>query len=189
VTEPVTDGPGVTIHSVGHGAQPAAAFVVILQGAGIERVVDVRTAPGSRKHPQFGQAALTETLEQRGIEYVWRQDLGGWRKPRPDSRHVALRSPGFRGYADHMETEEFGRAVSWLIGSSSTAPTAFMCAETLWWRCHRRMIADALMARGVQVIHLMPGRAEPHRLHPVARLEVERVVYDRAEPEQPTLPG
>jgi uncharacterized protein (DUF488 family) len=188
VTEPIDNGPGLTIYSVGHGAQPAAAFVAILQGAGVERVVDVRTAPGSRKHPQFGQAALTEALEREGIEYVWRQDLGGWRKARPDSQHVALRSPGFRGYADHMETEEFGRAVSWLINASSEKTTAFMCAETLWWRCHRRMIADALMARGIRVIHLAEGRTEPHRLHPAARLKGERVVYDRVEPEQTTLP-
>jgi uncharacterized protein (DUF488 family) len=180
-------GQRTTIYTIGHGARPIDEFVAILEAAGIERLVDVRTAPGSRKHPQFGQAELAETLKRTGIEYVWRQDLGGWRKPRPDSRHVALRSPGFRGYADHMETEEFDRALTWLIGSSADQPTAFMCAETLWWRCHRRMIADALLGRGVEVVHLMGSRTEPHRLHPAARLEGERVVYDRAEPEQQPL--
>jgi uncharacterized protein (DUF488 family) len=167
------------IWSVGHGTQPVDGLMAALESAGIERLVDVRTAPGSKRHPQFGQAALSETLESHGIAYVWRKDLGGWRKPRPDSPHVALKSAAFRGYADHMDTEEFERAVAWLTGTAATTPTAFMCAETLWWRCHRRMIADALMARGVEVLHLMPGgREEPHRLHPAARLDGLRVVYD-----------
>jgi uncharacterized protein (DUF488 family) len=165
--------------SVGHGARPVGELITVLKGAGIRRLVDVRTAPGSKRHPQFGQAALAEALEDKDIEYVWRKDLGGWRKPKSDSPHVALESSGFRGYADHMETEEFERALSWLMETSGSTPTAFMCAESVWWRCHRRMIADALLARGVEVLHLMPdGRQEPHRLHPAARLEGDRVVYD-----------
>jgi uncharacterized protein (DUF488 family) len=177
-----------TIWTVGHGTRPLAELVAILRSASIRRLVDVRTAPGSRKHPQFGKEALSEGLADAGIEYVWRKDLGGWRKPRPDSRHSALRSPSFRGYADHMESQEFQNAAGWLIETGRDVPTAVMCAESLWWRCHRRMLADALSARGCAVIHLTgPGRSEPHRLHPVARLEGTTVIYDRREPEQQRL--
>jgi uncharacterized protein (DUF488 family) len=151
-------------------------------------VVDVRTAPGSRKHPQFGRAELAARLAIEGIDYEWRRDLGGWRRPSSDSPHVALRSPAFRGYADHMDSEEFERAIAWLIDSSRSVPTAFMCAESLWWRCHRRMVADALLARECTVVHLMEGgRRDPHRLHPAARVVGTRVVYDRPGPEQQGL--
>jgi uncharacterized protein (DUF488 family) len=171
--------PRLCIWTVGHGARPVAELVADLRSAGIERLIDVRTAPGSRKHPQFGQVPLTEALAAAGIAYVWRKDLGGWRKPKPDSRHLALESAAFRGYADHMETEEFERALRWLIETSGSTPTAFMCAESLWWRCHRRMIADALTARSIEVMHLMPGgKAQPHNLHPAARLDGLHVVYD-----------
>src|SRR5439155_14405526 len=159
-----------TLFTIGHGARPIEELVAVLEGAGIERLVDVRTAPGSRKHPQYGKDALAERLEAAGIEYVWRRDLGGWRKPDPDSPNTALTSPGFRGYADYMSSETFDRAASWLIGSARERLTAFMCAETLWWRCHRRMLADALVTRGCTVVHLMgAGRSEAHRLHPAAR--------------------
>ena len=175
------------LYTVGHGTRPAEEFVAILRGAGVRRLVDVRTAPGSRKHPQFGREGLTGSLEPAGIEYVWRKDLGGWRKPRPDSPHVALRSSGFRGYADHMDTDEFDRAIRWLIETSAW-PTAIMCAESTWWRCHRRMIADALTARGCTVVHLMSdARQQPHRLHPSARLEGTRVIYDREAGDQQRL--
>jgi len=178
-----------TLFTVGHGARPIEEFVAILEGAGIERLVDVRTASGSRKHPQYGKDALAERLEADGIEYVWRRDLGGWRKPDPDSPNTALTSPGFRGYADHMGSEQFDRAASWLIESSRERRTAFMCAETLWWRCHRRMLADALVARGCTVVHLMGrGRSEPHRMHPAARIVDGQVLYDVEGPEQERLP-
>lgn len=171
--------PPPRIWTIGHGARPVEELVATLKAAGIVRLVDVRTAPGSKKHPQFGQAALAETLEGHGIAYVWRKDLGGWRKPTPHSRHLALESAAFRGYADHMESEEFERAFRWLIETSVSPHTAFMCAESLWWRCHRRMIADALMAQGVDVVHLMPGgKTQPHELHPAARLDGDRIVYD-----------
>jgi uncharacterized protein (DUF488 family) len=182
LTEPAA---GPAIFTVGHGTRSTEEFVRILRSAGIERLVDVRTAPGSRKHPQFGRAELAATLEAAGVEYVWRKDLGGWRKPRPDSPHRALRSPGFRGYADHMETDQFDQAVRWLIETSTRSPTAVMCAESMWWRCHRRMIADALTARGCAVTHLLSeDRRQPHRLHPAARLDGTRVVYDQEAADQ-----
>jgi len=179
---------GPTIFTIGHGTRSIAGFLAILREAGIRRLVDVRTAPGSRKHPQFGQKELEGSLRSAEIDYVWRKILGGWRKPRPDSPHVSIRSAGFRGYADHMDSEEFDLAVRWLIDTSVDVPTAFMCAESVWWRCHRRMIADALTARGCAVLHLMAeGQREPHRLHPAARLEGVRVLYDRQEPDQQRL--
>jgi uncharacterized protein (DUF488 family) len=184
----VTATAGPTIFTVGHGTRSIHDFLSILREARIRRIVDVRTAPGSRKHPQFGQRELKTSLESAGIDYVWRQDLGGWRKPRPDSAHVALRSAGFRGYADYMESDEFKQAVSWLIETSARAPTAIMCAESVWWRCHRRMISDALTARGCAVVHLMSeGKREPHRLHRAARLEGDRLIYDLQQAERHAL--
>ena len=165
---------------MGHGTRSIEEFLTILREAGIHRLVDVRTAPGSRKHPQFGQEELEASLHAQGIDYVWRKDLGGWPRPRPDSPHVAIRSAGFRGYADHMDPAEFDRAIRWLIETSADVATAIMCAESVWWRCHRRMIADALIARGSTVVHLMAeGKREPHRLHEASRFDGTRVVYDR----------
>jgi uncharacterized protein (DUF488 family) len=172
----------VTVFTIGHGTREIGAFLELLRGAGIRRLVDVRAAPGSRKHPQFGQEALTASLEDAGIEYGWEgRALGGWRRARRDSRHTALRSPGFRGYADHMETKEFREARDRLIATADT-PTAVVCAESLWWRCHRRMLADALVAARCEVRHIMEGgRLEPHRLSRQARLEGDVVVYDLPE--------
>lgn len=171
------------MYTVGHGARDIEAFIQLLEGAGIERLVDVRTAPGSRKHPQFGRDALASSLQERGIAYEWAgRELGGFRKARPDSAHISLRSQGFRGYADHMETEEFQVARDRLIESSGLTATAIMCAESLWWRCHRRMLSDGLLAAGCDVIHIMDrGKQEPHRLTPAARLEGDAVIYDVPE--------
>ena len=167
------------IFTVGHGTRPIEEFLAILGAAGIRRLVDVRTAPGSRRHPQFGRDALAASLQGRAIEYMWRKELGGFRRPRVDSPHVALRHDAFRGYADHMETEGFRSALAWLIDTSRDTPTAIMCAESLWWRCHRRMISDALTVAGCDVIHLLgEGRREPHRLNPSARVEGSRLIYD-----------
>jgi uncharacterized protein (DUF488 family) len=169
------------VYTIGHGARDIDTFLTLLEGAGICRLVDVRTAPGSRKHPQFGGDALEAALGGTGIEYAWRgKELGGWRRARHDSRHTGMTSSGFRGYADHMETEEFRRALAWLVDSASESPTAAMCAESLWWRCHRRMIADAVVAAGHDVRHIMDrGKLDPHRLHPAARIEDGAPVYDR----------
>jgi len=150
-------------------------------------LVDVRTGPGSRKHPQFNRSALANALPGAGIAYEWRKELGGFRRPRPDSPHSAIRNDSFRGYADHMETDEFRRARDWLIETSGVTPTAVMCSETLWWRCHRRMIADALTVRGVEVVHLIGGKRAPHPLHPNARVVGDTLLYDVPE-SQGTLP-
>jgi uncharacterized protein (DUF488 family) len=127
---------GPVIFTAGHGTASVEDLIALLEEAGVRRLVDIRTAPGSRRHPQFGKDALARALQGRGIDYVWRKDLGGWRKPRSDSPHVALRSAPFRGYADYMETAEFDAAVDWLSESSRRSVTAMMCAESVWWRCH-----------------------------------------------------
>jgi uncharacterized protein (DUF488 family) len=174
-----SSNPLPTIYTVGHGTRSIQELLTILAPVRVRRLVDARTAPGSRRHPQFGQEALAASLGGRGIEYDWRRELGGFRKPRPDSRNVALENPSFRGYADHMESAEFRAALAWLIETSGDAPTAIMCAESLWWRCHRRMISDALTVAGCEVIHLLDERRrEPHRLHPALRVEGSRLIYD-----------
>ena len=179
---------GPLLFSIGHGARDIESFLELLRGAGVRRLVDVRTAPGSRKHPQFGKDALSEALEREGIAYVWERDLGGFRKPRPDSRHTALRNAGFRGYADYMETDEFRASRDGLIDSSRATATAYMCAESLWWRCHRRMLSDSLVVAGCEVRPLMDrGAQEPHRLSPSARVEGDGLVYDVPEGQQELL--
>ena len=115
----------VLIHTIGHGTRPIEEFLAILGAAGIRRLVDVRTAPGSRRHPQFGRDALAASLQGRAIEYMWRKELGGFRRPRVDSPHVALRHDAFRGYADHMETEGFRSALAWLLALAVEAVSAF----------------------------------------------------------------
>ncbi len=167
------------IGTIGHGTRPVEEFIGLLKQAGVRRLVDVRSFPGSRRHPQFGSEALEAELEAAGIEYVWRKDLGGFRKPRSDSPHVALRHPGFRGYADYMEGADFRGGLEWLTSSSVRTPTAIMCAETVWWRCHRRMISDALVAGGWEVVHILgPGSPTAHELHPAARIDGGRLIYD-----------
>jgi uncharacterized protein (DUF488 family) len=168
------------LYSVGHGRRPVDAFLDLIQAPGIRRVVDVRAMPASRRSPHFNKAALESALANTGIEYVWRGvELGGLRTPRPDSRHVALRSDALRGYADHTETREFADGLKWLLRSADELPTAFMCAESEWHRCHRRMISDAVVAAGGRVIHLLGDFDEDHVLHPAARIEDGRPVYDR----------
>jgi uncharacterized protein (DUF488 family) len=178
-----------TLFSIGHGTRPIETFLALLVDADVQRLVDVRTAPGSRRHPQFGREALRDSLETAGIAYVWRgDDLGGFRRPRPDSRHTALRVEMFRGYADHMETGAFRDAVRWLI-ETADAVTAFLCAESDWHRCHRRHIADALVARGAAVTHLLDAGPRPHVFHPDGRVEDGWPVYDGAGAATPLFPG
>lgn len=151
----------------------------MLREARVRRLVDVRTKPGSRRHPQFGQAALTAILEEAGIAYRWESDLGGFRRARPDSPHVALAEDGLRGYADHMGTAAFAEALRRLIEDAGREPTACMCAETLWTNCHRRMLADALTVAGTEVVHLIEtGISEPHRLDPALSVVDGCLIYD-----------
>ena len=175
--------------TIGHSTRPLEEFLALLRGAGVRRLVDVRIAPGSRRHPRFGREALARALAEAGIAYQHAKDLGGRRRPIPGSPHTAWRTEGFRGYADHMDTPAFQRALDDLIAASRTETVAVMCAEAVPWRCHRQLIADALLARGVAVAHILgPGSAQPHTLTPFARVEGTRVIYDRPSARPHSLP-
>ena len=156
---------------------------------GIRVLVDVRRYPASRRHPQFGREALAASLAGAGIEYVHEPDLGGRRAARPDSQHTAWRVEAFRGYADHMETPEFAAALDRLMGRAAETPTTILCAEAVPWRCHRRLISDALVARGVEVLHILgPGHAGAHELDPNAHvLPGGRLLYAGPAGDQPSL--
>jgi uncharacterized protein (DUF488 family) len=170
----------MALHTVGHGTLPADAFAELLRRAAVEHVVDVRSYPGSRHNPQFARDAMEGWLPGAGLEYRWNRELGGRRKPRADSRHPALRNDAFRAYADHMETAEFHDGVERLLDHDDLDETVVMCSESVWWRCHRRLLADHLvLVRGLDVVHLMhDGRQTPHPVTEGARLDGDTVVYD-----------
>jgi uncharacterized protein (DUF488 family) len=159
------------IFTIGHGNRSLDDLVATLRAAGVERLVDVRRYPGSRRSPHFGRDALAVSLPGAGIAYDLRGDaLGGRRRGEPVSRHPAWRDPSFRAYADYMDTPAFREALLRLEEDAARVPLAFMCAETLWWQCHRRLVADALALRRVEVVHLLrPFDARPHTLHPDLR--------------------
>lgn len=159
------------LYTIGHSNRPLAAFLALLAESRVARLVDVRAVPRSRRLPHFDGAALTRALAAAGVEYAWRGDaLGGFRAPRPDSPHVALSGP-FRGFADHMASAQFDAALDALVDDAARAPTAIMCAEKLPAECHRSLISDRLLARGVEVVHLIEaGRREAARLTPGARV-------------------
>lgn len=151
----------------------------MLKDAGIVMLADVRSVPGSRRHPQFGRSALASSFAEAGIDYAHLRGLGGRRDALPDSPHIALKVDAFRGYADHMATAEFAEDYARLETMVREKTTAFMCAETLWSQCHRRMLSDRLTVDGWDVVHLLaPGKSEPHRLWDVARVVDGRLVYD-----------
>jgi uncharacterized protein (DUF488 family) len=179
----------VRLLTVGHGTASAEELAALLTGAGVERVVDVRTAPGSRRHPQFRREAMAGWLPAAGVAYRWEPELGGWRRPDPASVNHALRDPAFRGYADHMRTPPFWVALDRLLAEAADAPTAALCSETLWWRCHRRLLADAAaLARGVEVVHLdHRGHLAPHRPTDGVRRDGDLLAYDVGA--TPPLPG
>lgn len=152
-----------TIYTVGHSTRSAEELLALLEEGGVRLLADVRAFPSSRRHPQFNRGALAEWLPKAGIEYLHLPGLGGRRTPAPDSPNTGWRELAFRGYADHMRSEEFGTALAELEGAGRGAPTAIMCAEAVWWRCHRRLIADALLVRGWRVEHL--GIGEGRAVH------------------------
>jgi uncharacterized protein (DUF488 family) len=168
----------MTIFTIGHSTRSLDDLLALLRAHGVVQLADIRTVPKSRRHPHFARDALERSLPAAGVAYRHFPALGGLRRPRLDSRNSAWRHEGFRGYADHMETPEFGAALDDLMGWGSGAPTAVMCAEAMWWQCHRRLLADALAARGVEVRHIMSAAsAPPHEITEFARIEGERVSY------------
>ena len=162
------------VHTIGHGTRPAAELVACLDEAGAQTLVDVRRFPGSRRNPQFGQAALAEILGEAGIGYTHAEELGGRRSGEPgEERFGCIRVGAFRSYAARMGTAAWQEA----LGAALAHPNpCLMCAETLWTRCHRRLISDLLVARRHQVVHLVrPGRREPHRLFDEAEIRGEKL--------------
>ena len=167
-----------TLYTIGHSTHPIGEFLAMLGHYAIATLVDIRTIPGSRRNPQFGQESLRESLRGAGIEYLHMKSLGGLRRPAKDSLNDGWRNEAFRGYADHMQTEEFGRNVDELIAIAARGPTAIMCAEAVPWRCHRSLVADALLVRGVEVIDILSGdRSQAHALTSFARVDGGSVTY------------
>ena len=168
----------MTVWTIGHSTRALEELVELLRAHGVDTVADVRTVPRSRRHPQFEKTALTESLPQAAIAYTHMPGLGGLRKPRADSSNTGLRNQGFRGYADYMQTPEFGRHVMELVTLAAGARVAVMCAEAVPWRCHRSLLSDALVARGVRVLHIIGrGEASSHVLTPGAHRDGVRLTY------------
>jgi uncharacterized protein (DUF488 family) len=167
------------IWTIGHSTREIGVFVSLLEENGIKLLVDVRSWPGSRRYPQFNQEALAKSLADAGIRCEHFPELGGRRKPKADSRNTAWRNASFRGYADYMETEEFRKGIEHLLDLAGEAgPTAIMCAEAVWWRCHRSLISDHLKAQGIDVMHILDAsKIEPHPFTSAARVVNGRLSY------------
>ena len=169
---------GATVFTIGHSTRTSDEFVAILRAHRIETLGDVRLIPRSRRYPHFNDDVLAVSLPAAGIDYVPFQSLGGRRKPAKDSVNTAWRNESFRGYADFMQTDAFTRALDELMRLARPKRTAIRCAEAVPWRCHRSLIADALLARGWDVIDLFDqSKSVPHKLTPFARVEGTRVTY------------
>ena len=160
------------IWTIGHSTRAIDDFISLLKENEIKLLADVRAWPSSKRYPQFNHDALAESLNANGIFYEHFPELGGKRKSKPDSRNTAWRSASFRGYADYMETEQFQKGIERLLDvAAETGPTAIVCAEAVWWRCHRSLIADYLKARGVEVLHILgANKVEPHPFTSASRI-------------------
>jgi uncharacterized protein (DUF488 family) len=172
----------LTIWTIGHSTRPLDVFLALLAQYRIEAVADVRSFPGSRHCPHYGRLALQASLAQQQLEYHWLPALGGRRRAAPDSPNLAWRNASFRGYADYMQTAEFASGLDQLLDLARRVRTTLMCAESVWWRCHRSMIADALRARGIDVVHILD--ATHCTFHPwtaPARIVDGRLTYVKAE--------
>ena len=166
------------IYTIGHSTHAPEAFLTLLRAHQVIQVADVRAVPRSRRLPHFGREALSEYLEFHGITYRHFPELGGLRHPQPQSENTAWQHPGFRGYADYMQTPAFHRAVESFIQFAGERATAAMCAESVWWKCHRRLLADAVVARGVKVAHILSSAApKPHALSDFAQVSGASVRY------------
>ena len=164
--------------TIGHSNRPLEEFLALLEAHGVEVLVDVRTVPRSRHNPQFNREALPASLVAAGVEYVHMPGLGGLRHVRRGSINTGWRNASFRGYADYMQTPEFAQNLEELLQLEKGRRVAVMCAESVPWRCHRSLIADALAVRGIEARHIMSvAKAEPHRLTRFARVEGQRVTY------------
>ena len=176
------------VYALGHSTMEPAEFVDLLRQHGVTHLMDVRTVPRSRRVPWTSVDMLPGILAAAGIAHSHSPDLGGLRKPRPDSPNAAWRNLSFRGYADHMQTRLFERALDALVALAQRETVAIMCAEAVPWRCHRSLVADALLARGVPVMQIVNGKAMPHRMTPFAKVREGRVTYPPSGGEQARLP-
>jgi len=167
------------IWTIGHSTRKIDVFLSLLDENGIKAVADVRMFPGSKRYPQFGREALAKSLGTAGIHYEHFPELGGRRKAKPDSKNTAWRNEMFRGYADYMETEDFRKGIARLIDlADQQGSTAIMCAEAVWWRCHRSLISDYLKARGVEVVHILDTKKiEPHSFTSAAQIVDGQLSY------------
>lgn len=166
------------ILTVGHSTRPLEAFIAILQENGAECIADVRSIPRSRHNPQFNRDVLPESLSEAGIDYSHMAGLGGFRKPKPDSQNTGWKNAGFRGYADYMQTAQFQHSLEALLNLAKEKRVAVMCAEAVPWRCHRSLIADALVVRTIRVIHILaPGEIMEHVLTAGVRVEGGLITY------------
>lgn len=177
-----------TIFTIGHSTRTAQQFLELLEATGVRRVADIRRFPGSRRYPHFAKEQMQMWLPAAGIEYVHHAELGGRRKGQDDSPHIFWQNESFRAYADYMDTPEFRSAIERLADEAREKPTAIMCSEAVPWRCHRRLVADALTLHGFEVQDIMDGGTRPHVLNPHARVvDGLRLVYDRIDADQATL--
>ncbi len=170
-----------TVYTIGHSTRPLEELVGLLHANGVTRLADIRTVPRSRRNPQFEQAALRDSLPAAGIDYLHLPALGGLRRPSPDSPNTGWRNDSFRGYADYMLSGEFAAALTELIALGRERPTAVMCAEAVPWRCHRSLVGDALVVRGIEVLDIIgPGAPRTHTLRDFAVVVGEQVTYPPA---------
>jgi uncharacterized protein (DUF488 family) len=171
------------IWTIGHSTRSIDDFIWLLKKNEIKLLADVRSLPGSKRYPQFNREALAESLNAHGIRYEHFPELGGRRKTNADSRNTAWRNPSFRGYADYMETEEFDQGVERLLNlARERGPAAIMCAEAVWWRCHRSLISDFLKVRGTEVIHILDAnKIEPHPFTSAAQIVNGELSYASEE--------
>lgn len=167
-----------TLFTIGHSTRSSEEFLDLLNSFHIRILADIRRLPGSRKFPQFDQDQLKKSLEENGIEYIYIENLGGRRKPSADSVNTVWRNKSFQAYADYMETESFADGAAELAKLAQEKPTAMMCSEAVWWRCHRSMVSDYFKAKGWEVLHIMvPGKATEHPYTSPARVEGDKVFY------------
>ena len=167
------------IWTIGHSTRSIDTFISLLKANGIKLLVDVRLLPGSKRYPQFNKEKLSDSLGRAGMRYEHFPELGGRRKAKPDSKNRAWRNESFRGYADYMETEDFDKGVKRLLDlAAEPSPAAIMCAEAVWWRCHRSLVSDYLKVRGIEVMHILDAnKTEPHPYTSAALIANGRLSY------------
>lgn len=182
MTAPNDTPTSMTVWTIGHSTRPWEVFLSVLAAHGIEAIADVRRFPGSRRYPWFASDTLARQLPAEGIAYQWLPQLGGRRRVHPGSPNGGWRNAAFQGYADHMTSAEFQQGLDHLLALAATRKTAMMCAESLWWRCHRRLISDLLQHRGYRVLHILDEKPpQPHPGNPAAQADGDDLIYPPAQ--------